>query len=139
MQLSKPFRYLFLLVFQWQVEASPARNPAILATVAVTVLLSLNILAGIQILRFFVAIALPLSTFPNSLRLLGYACYLVVGGIVWLSFVKNGAYWQFEAEFATASTRRRRVRTVAVAFYIVASFCLPFVLKALWHSSHALG
>jgi hypothetical protein len=139
MLFSKPFKYLFLVVFQWHMETNPARNPTILPAVVVTVLLSLNILAAIQALRCFVGNTPLLNTFPNSSRVLGYICYLVVGGIVWVSFVKNGAYRRFEAEFATASTGRRRKRTVAVTFYIVVSVCLPFVLKALWHSAHALG
>ena len=120
-------------------ETSPARHPAILPAVVVTVLLSLNILAALQVLRFFVGNTPLLSTFTDTSRLLGYICYVVVGGIVWVTFVKNGAYGRFEAEFATASTVRRRIRTAAVAFYIVVTVCLPFVLKALWHSAHALG
>jgi hypothetical protein len=137
MLISKPFKCLFMVVFQWRMETNQGRNPATLPAVVVTVLLSLNILAAIQVLRFLVGSSTLFTTYPNSTRVLGYICYIVVGGVVWVSFVRNGAYRRLEAEFATVSTRHKRIRTTAVAFYIVVSVCLPFVLKAIWHSAHA--
>lgn len=89
MLLGRPFRYLFLVIYQWHLEKNPVRKPAILPAVLVTTLLSLNILAGIEVFRFFVN--LPQFSGPIASRLLGYILYLAVGGMVWVSFIRNGA------------------------------------------------
>jgi len=135
MPLSKPVKYLFSVAFNWQVKTSPSRDPAIMPTVVVTILLSLNILVVIKMFRFFFGDISLLNQFPNLLRILGYLCYLVVGGILWLSFVKNEAYRRFETEFATTSTARMRLRTMAVYLYVAVSLCLPFVLKVIFHNA----
>jgi hypothetical protein len=134
MQLGKPVRYLFFAIMNLHTETSAAGNLAILPTVGVTSLLSLNILVVIQGLMFFGMSTPLLRAFPNAARVLGYSCYILVGGIVWASFVQNGKYKRFEAEFATTSERRKKMRTTALALYIVLSVCLPFIGKVLLHN-----
>jgi hypothetical protein len=135
MQLSTPIRYLFFVVYQWHDQTARARNPAILPAVVVTILLSMNILAIIQGLIFF-GVTIPLlRAFPDIARLIGYICFIVVGTFVWASFIRNGVYKNFEAEFATASETRKKMRTLALSFYIALSLCLPFVVKVLLHNA----
>jgi hypothetical protein len=121
MALGKPVKYLFLVVYNWHVKTNPSRHPAIVPTVVVTILLCLNILVTIQLLLFVIGDISLLKQFPDLLRILGYVCYLIVGGLVWLSFIRNDAYRRFEREFATTSTARMRRRTVAVYLYVVVS------------------
>jgi hypothetical protein len=135
MILSKPIRYLFFAVYQWHTQSGRAGNPAILPAVIVTILLSLNILVVIQLLMAF-GMTIPLfRTFPELSRLLGYGCYLIVGGAVWVLLVRNKAYTQLETEFATASERRKRIRTAVLFFYVVLSICLPFIVRVLTHNA----
>jgi hypothetical protein len=133
MSVSKPLRYLFLVVFQWHVAANPTRNSATVPAVVVTLLLTLNVVVAIQLFRFFVSDIPLLQTYPDFSRLIGYVCYIVIGGIFWLSYVKNGAYRQFEAEFATVVGVRRKTYTLAANIYIVASCCLPVIFKVVLH------
>jgi hypothetical protein len=135
MPLSKPVKYLFLVAFKWHVATTPSRHPAIVPTVVVTILLSLNILVVIQVLLFFAGDIPLLNQFPDLLRILGYFCYLTVGAVVWLSFVKNDAYRRFETEFATTSTTRTRLRTLTLYLYVAVSVCLPFILKVVLHNA----
>jgi hypothetical protein len=135
MPLGKPVRYLFLVAFNWHAKTNPSQHPAIVPAVVVTVLLSLNLLVAIQLLFFFIGDIPLLKQFPALLRILGYICYLTVGGIVWLSFVKNDAYRQLGTEFATLSIARIRLRTLMVYVYVTVSVCLPFVLKAVLHNA----
>jgi hypothetical protein len=89
MSLGKPIRYLFFAIFQWHTETGRAGNPAILPALVVTILLSLNILVVIQVLLSS-GITIPLlRTFPELTRLLGYGCYLMVGGLVWALLVRS--------------------------------------------------
>jgi hypothetical protein len=135
----KPFRYLFFAIFEWHASTARAPNPATMPAVIVTMLLSLNILALFQGLLFF-GITMPfLKTIPDLKRLLGFSCYLLIGGIVWAAFVRNKAYLHFEAEFATTSERRKKVRTAALGLYIALSICLPFALNLLWQNARIHG
>ena len=131
MQLSTPIRYLFFVVYQWHDQTAKARNPAILPAVIVTILLSMNILVIIQGLIFFGMTIPLLRAFPGIARLIGYICFIVVGTFVWASFIRNGVYRHFEAEFASASETRKKMRTLALSFYIALSLCLPSVMKVL--------
>jgi hypothetical protein len=107
MKLSTPIRYLFFVVFQWHVETGRAGNPTIVPVVVVTILLSLNILVIIQGLTFL-GVTIPLlRIFPEIARLLGYSCFILVDTIVWASFIRNGAYKQFEAELPSERHRQR--------------------------------
>ena len=135
MQLSTPIRYLFFVVYQWHDQTPTARNPAILPAVVVTILVSMNILVIIQSVIFFGGTIPLLRAFPEIARLIGYLCFILVGPLVWASFIRNGAYRHFEAEFASASETRKKVRTLALSFYIALSICLPFVMKVLSHNA----
>ena len=108
MSLGKPIRYLFFAISQRHIETGRAGNRATLPAVIVTILFSLNILVVIQGLMAFGMTIPLLRTFPELARLLGFGCYLIVGGLVWGLLVRNKAYTQFETEFATASERRKR-------------------------------
>jgi hypothetical protein len=135
MKLSTPVRYLFFVVFQWHVETGRAGNPTILPAVVVTILLSMSILVIIQGLIFFGMTMPLLRPYPETARLLGYSGFILIGTIVWASFIRNGAYKQFEAEFATAPEGRKKMRIVALSLYVAISVCLPSMVKVLLHNA----
>jgi hypothetical protein len=135
MRLSTPIRYLFFVVYQWHRQAARGGNPAVFAGVVVTILISMNLLVIIQGL-IFLGVTIPfLRASPGIARLIGYICFIAVYALVWASFIRNGVYRHFEPQFATASEKRKKIRTLVLSFYIAMSLCLPFVVKALLHSA----
>lgn len=134
MLLSKPIRFLFFMILKWQTATKSAGNPTVWSTVIVTILLSLNVLVVIQLLLWRSGAPIFRAA-PNLARLLGYLCFVVVGGLVWMSLVRSGVYKRLEQEFAAASERRQAIRTIAFASYLVISICLPFILKVLLHNA----
>jgi hypothetical protein len=134
MLLSKPIRFLFFMIFKWQTAVKPDGNPTVWSTVIVTVLLSLNVLVVIQLLLWRSGPPI-FRAVPNLARLLGYFCFVVVGGLIWMSLVRSGTYTRLGQEFATASERRQAIRKIAFASYLVVSLCMPFILKVLLHNA----
>jgi hypothetical protein len=131
MNLGKPVRYLFFAIYRRQVQTGRTGNPVILPAVVVTILLSLNILVIIQVLMS-TGMTIPiLNAIPELSRLLGYACYLTVGALVWLSLVRNRDFEALETEFAGASEQQNKARTAALYLYVGISICLPLALRAI--------
>lgn len=127
-RLARPLRYLYYRIYSWNLskhgEGDFPQHNALLGT---SFLMLLNVLSIPITLDYLEIATIAAATFRN----LVIALMPTVLGIHYLLLFRRQRYLSICTEFAGESEESRRRGTVAVWFYVVASFTIFFGLAMI--------